>query len=54
MNKKQIKLIGIAGVVVLILNLVLFAFTFTNWIIFWIVLIIVAVFNYKILPKLKD
>ena len=54
MNKKQrLKLIGYAILVILILNLLLFAFRLVNWIFFWGVIIFGAIFVYKILPKLR-
>lgn len=53
MNPLQLKLIGYFVLLILILNLVLFAFTFTNWIIFWAVLLLGFIFVWKILPWVK-
>ena len=54
MNKQQrLKLIGYFVLAVLIANLVLFAFQLVNWIFFWSVIILGAIFAYKIVPKLK-
>ena len=54
MNKPQkLKLWGYFILLILILNLVMFAFTIINWIVFWGVIIIGAIFVYKVLPKLK-
>jgi len=50
MNKKTISMIL---VIILIINFLLLAFGKANKLIFWGVIIITAVFAYKILPKLK-
>ena len=51
MNK--LKILGYILVVILILNVFLFAFRIINWIVFWIIIALGAVFVYFILPKLK-
>tara|TARA_Y100000310_G_C20058729_1_gene523961 strand:- start:352 stop:516 length:165 start_codon:yes stop_codon:yes gene_type:complete len=54
MNQKNLKLIGYFVALILILNIVLFAFVVTNWIVFWTVLAAGFVFVKWVLPKLKD
>ncbi|HIG93682.1 TPA: hypothetical protein HA242_04820 [Candidatus Woesearchaeota archaeon] len=51
MNKMQ--LLGILGALLLIANIVLFAFKLISWILFWAIIIAAALFTYKILPKMK-
>ena len=53
MKPAHLKLIGYAVLVVLILNIVLFAFVMINWVVFWTIIAVCAVFVYKVLPKLK-
>ena len=53
MKSSTLKMIGIVLVIVLILNVFLFAFRVINWIVFWIIIALGAVFVYFILPKLK-
>jgi len=52
-NPQRLKLIGYVVLAVLIANLFLYAFQLVNWIFFWSVMILGALFVYKILPKLK-
>ena len=47
------KLIGISAVVLLVLNLILFALRIINGLVFWAVIIVGAVFAFKVLPKMK-
>jgi Mn2+/Fe2+ NRAMP family transporter len=54
MDRKQLKLTGYFVLVILVLNIVLFAFTVIDAIVFWIVIILGALFVYKVLPKLKN
>ena len=53
-NKQRLKLIGYVVLAVLIANLLLYALQLVNWIFFWGVIILGAVFVYKILPKLRE
>ena len=53
MDKKLIKILTVAAVFVLILNMILLATNKINELIFWIIIIAAAVFSYVILPKLK-
>ncbi|MBU0470042.1 MAG: hypothetical protein KKA62_00190 [Nanoarchaeota archaeon] len=53
MNSKNIKILGYAGLIILLLNLVLFALRIINGTIFWAVIVIGAIFAYVILPRLK-
>jgi len=53
MNPKQIKILGTVVLIILVLNLILFAFVITNWIVFWLVLILGFIFVKLVLPKLK-
>ncbi|MEK6905672.1 MAG: hypothetical protein AABX24_04690 [Nanoarchaeota archaeon] len=48
-----LKLIGISTILLLVLNLVLFALKVITGLLFWAVIIISAVFAFKILPKMK-
>jgi 4-hydroxybenzoate polyprenyltransferase len=52
-NKKRLKLVGYFGGFILIATLLLFVFQIVNAIFFWSVMILGALFVYKILPKLK-
>ena len=53
MNPSQLKLVGYFFLILLILNIVLFSFQVINWIVFWGVIIIGALFVYFVLPRLK-
>lgn len=53
MKKNFLKVIGIGAVVLLVLNLVLFALRIINWMVFWGIIIVGAVFAFKVLPKMK-
>jgi len=53
-NPQKLKLIGYLVLLILILNLVLFAFVIINWIVFWAIIILGAIFAWKILPWLKE
>jgi hypothetical protein len=53
MNPKQLKIIGYVAIVVMVLNVFLFAFTVISPAIFWIVILLGAIFVYKVLPKMK-
>ena len=53
-NKNRLKLIGYVVLAVLIANLILYALQWVNWIFFWGVIILGAVFVYKVLPRLRE
>ncbi len=54
MNKeKSLKIIGISAVVVLVLNMILFALRLINGLVFWGIIIVGAVFAFKVLPKIQ-
>ncbi|MBT3297581.1 hypothetical protein HN385_01515 [archaeon] len=54
LNKEQkMKFIGYMLVSVMIINLVLFSFNLTHWIVFWGVIIFGAICVYFVLPWLK-
>jgi hypothetical protein len=50
---EKTKIINIIFVVVLVANLVLFATKKIDPLIFWAIIILGAVFAYKVMPKLK-
>lgn len=54
MNSKKLKTIGFIIAAIMVLNLALAAFRITNWTIFWVVILLGAVFVYLVLPKLKN
>ncbi|MBT4539731.1 hypothetical protein HOC32_05575 [Candidatus Woesearchaeota archaeon] len=54
MKASTLKLIGYIVLLLVILNLILFAFVVTNWIVFWIVIAIAFIFVKWGLPKLKE
>jgi len=49
----NLKLLSLALIGVLVLNLVLFVLGKLNEILFWVVIIATAIVAYKVLPKLK-
>jgi len=51
MRKQTVKFIGIAFVLLITLNLILFIFGKINTYVFWSIIIICAIVAYKILPK---
>lgn len=53
MQEKTIKIIGLAVLVVVVLNLILFAFVVTNWLVFWLVLAFAFFFVKWVLPRMK-
>lgn len=53
-RKNLLKVIGIGAVVLLVLNMVLFALRIINGLVFWAVIIAGAVFAFKVLPKMKQ
>jgi hypothetical protein len=53
-DKQKIKLTGYFVLTILIANLILFAMRLINWIFFWAVIGLGALFVYKGLPLLKS
>lgn len=54
MNQQQkLKAIGYVFLLILVLNLVLFALKLITTIVFWAIILVGALFVYKILPRLK-
>ncbi len=53
-NKNFLKFFVFFIIAVLILNLILFAMKKVNELLFWVIIIIAAVFAYKILPKMRN
>lgn len=53
MSRKYFQLLTLIVIILLILNLVLLAMNKINEIFFWVTIVIVAVFAYFIMPKLK-
>ncbi len=49
----KLKILGLALVAVIVSNLILYILKIINGIVFWSVLIIVAIIAYKVLPYLK-
>ncbi|MEK6863567.1 MAG: hypothetical protein AABW53_02620 [Nanoarchaeota archaeon] len=52
-RKELLKLIGVGVLVILLLNLLLFALRIITTLVFWVIIILAAVFVYKVLPNLK-
>ncbi len=52
-RKELLKLIGVGVLIILLLNLLLFALRIITTLVFWAVIILAAVFAYQVLPKLK-
>jgi len=50
---KTLKIIGIVVLILLVLNLVLFAFRIISSTIFWISIGLYAIFSFLVVPKLK-
>jgi len=53
MNASYAKALAIILVVVLVINVTLLALNKIHEIVFWIIIIVIAVFAYKILPMVK-
>ena len=49
----NIKTISLLFVIIIILNFILFIYRIINQLVFWITIIVIALFAYKILPKIK-
>jgi hypothetical protein len=55
MKKEQkLKLIGYFVLIILIINLIVFGMGLINWMVFWGIIALGALFVYKGLPKLKE
>lgn len=54
MNKRFLKIIGIGAILLLVLNMILFALGKINGLVFWAIIIVGAVFAFKVLPKMKE
>ena len=52
-RKKFLKIIGISAVVLLVLNMIMFALRIISGLVFWGIIVAGALFAFKILPKLK-
>ena len=50
----RLKLIPIALIIAIVLNLALFVFGMVGQFLFWITIIIIAIIAYRVLPKLRD
>ena len=53
MNPPPLKIFGIFSVLILLANMILFALQKINGLVFWSIIILVAVFAYLILPKIN-
>ncbi len=53
MTPRQLKIIGYFFLLILILNLLLFALRIISGSIFWVVIVVGAVFVYWVLPRMK-
>ena len=53
MKNKYLKILVFLIVLFLVLNIVLFALKIISKLLFWIIIIVAAVFAYKVLPKMK-
>ena len=56
MNPKAntIRIVSIAIIAVILLNLVLFAFRKITTLVFWLVIVVAALLAYKVIPWLKN
>ena len=52
-NSNSKKILAVILVIIVVLNLALFAFRIINQLLFWSIIIIAAVIAYWIMPKLK-
>ena len=50
---QKLKAVGYFMIFILILNLILFSFRLINWMVFWAVIIIGALFVVVVLPRVK-
>jgi hypothetical protein len=54
LKKQALKLFSILLIIILTFNLILFVLGRINPLIFWILIIVIAIFAYRILPKLRS
>jgi len=54
MQEKQIKIIGVIAVIIVVLNMFLFAFTVIPWQVFLGVLLSAFIFVKWVLPRMKN
>ena len=54
MDKRQLKAVGIIGTIILIINMLLFAFGIITPVVFWVIIIAAALFVWKGLPILQQ
>jgi len=52
-SKKLLRILVFLVILFLVVNIVLFALKIISEILFWIIIIVAAVFAYKILPKMR-
>ena len=52
-QKKLLRILVFLVILFLVINIVLFALKIITEILFWIIIIVAAIFAYKILPKMK-
>lgn len=53
MNPKTLKIFGIVFVIILLANMILFALKRINGLVFWSIILLIAVFAFLILPKIN-
>ncbi|HLC97541.1 MAG TPA: hypothetical protein VJC21_02055 [Candidatus Nanoarchaeia archaeon] len=53
MQEKTVKIIGLAVLLAVVLNLALFAFVITNWLVFWGILAAAFFFVKWMLPRIR-
>ena len=53
MKNKSLRVLVYLIILFLIVNIVLFALGILKEILFWIIIIVVAIFAYKVLPRIK-
>jgi len=53
MKQKQLKILGYVILIIMVANLLLFAFQVVNQIVFWIIIVLGAIFAYWVLPRIK-
>lgn len=52
-RKDVLVLIGLGFVLILVINLILFALRIIKEVLFWVIIILAAIFVYKLLPKIS-
>ncbi len=53
MQEKTIKIIGLAVLLIVVINLILFALVITNWLVFWGILAAAFFFVKWVLPRMR-